>query len=382
MTGVLAAVVLALFPHAAHPCLSALPRGPAVPAPLVLHTSCGWYEHDPTGRTFRLPNHWGAVHGVGTGRRYGAQLDVGCLRTHHVCLTLHGWLVWRSRHAYPSYGGDLAFGPHEFAFSDYDHGVYLTDLRHPERLVVSGRDIYPDDFTRNGDLVVVAHRVLVIVSRNGRVVGVRRFRTTNGYAFDRRSDVYAFVTADGRLATLHDRRVRLGPIVSRLGRLSVVAEGVVAFTRPGRLTLMREDGAPIASAAWDAREETLVVGPNGSPGGRSFVYELVRATPRPPRFAVPSGPATLYVLRPGDRGGHVVLRRWRAPAECVEGGACADGFDWNGRFFLYRPGDGHVGVVDSATGRLIDLTRFDRSLPRLGGRAEQAAIAWKRDFPR
>ena len=67
--------------------------------------------------------------------------------------------------------------------------------------------------------------------------------------------------------------------------------------------------------------------------------------------------------------------------ECVEGGPCAGGFDWNGRFFVYQPGDGHVGVVDSATGRVVDLTQFDRSLPHLGTRPEQAVIGWKREFP-
>ena len=67
--------------------------------------------------------------------------------------------------------------------------------------------------------------------------------------------------------------------------------------------------------------------------------------------------------------------------ECVEGGPCAGGFDWNGRFFVYQPGDGHVGVVDSLTGRVVDLTRFDRSLPHLGTRPEQAVIGWKREFP-
>jgi len=377
MVGALAALALALAPHAAHPCLVAQPRGPAVPGPLVLHTTCGWYEHDPNGRTFRLPNHWGARHGIGTGRRYGAKLDVCFDHTRHIRLCLRGRLVWRSRGAYSGFAGDLAFGPREFAFADYYRGVFLTDLRQPERLVLHGRGLYPDDFTRNGDLIVVAHHVLVVVSRSGEIVGRHRFRASNGYAFDWRSDTYVFVTPRGRLAALRARRVHLGPMVAQLGRVSVVAKGLISLAGRGRLTIMREDGTLVATAGWRPEREALVVGPGASPDRRTFVYELSTAR-RPGQL----GAATLYVLHPGDRRAQVLLRRWRSPVECVEGGPCAGGLDWNGRFFLYQPGDGHVGVVDSATGRVIDLTRFDRSLPHLGPRPEQAVIGWKREFPR
>lgn len=382
MVGVLASIALALGPHTAHPCMAAQPRGPSVPAPLGLHTTCGWYEHDRNGRTFRLPNHWGAKHGIGTGRRYGARLDVCFHHTGHIPLCVHGKLVWRSRGAYGGFSGDLAFGPREFAFADYYKGVYLTDLRRPERLVLRGRGLYPDDFTRNGDLIVVAHHALVVVSRAGKIVGRHPFRSSNGFAFDWRSDTYVFVTPRGRLATLRERRVRLGPVVAKLGGVGVIAKGVIAFAGRGVLTLMREDGSTVASSRWDARRETLVAGPSASLDMRTFGYELVRARPRPPGRAVPRGPATLYVLHPGGRRARVLLQRWRSPVECVEGGPCAGGLDWNGRFFLYQPGDGHVGVVDSATGRVIELTRFDRSLPHLGTQPEQAVIAWKREFPR
>jgi hypothetical protein len=355
----------------AHPCLAPIARGPAVPAPLVLHTSCGWYEHDPNGRTFRLPNHWGAIHGIGSGRRYEPRLDVCCDRSRHVSLRLHGRLVWRSRRRYPGYAGQLAFGPHEFAFADYTRGVFLTDLRRPERLVVRGRGLYPDDFTRNGDLVVVAGSTLVVVSRRGRAVGRHRFRRGNGYAFDWRSDTYVYVAPSGRLATLRNRQVRLGPAVAALGGVSIPARGIVALTGRSRFTVLREDGSFVARAEWDPRAETLLSGPSASPGAESFVYELAAG-----------GAATLYVVHPGQRQGRVLLRRWRSPLRCVEGGPCAGGFDWNGRYFVYSPGDGHLGVVDSTTGRLIDLTRFDRSLPHLGARPETAGIAWKSEFPR
>ncbi len=365
MVGILAALALA------HPCLAPIARGPAVPAQLVLHTSCGWYEHDPNGHTFRLPNHWGAIHGVGSGRRYGAQLDVCCDRMRHVSLRLHGRLVWRSSGRYLGYAGQLAFGPHEFAFADYRRGVFLTDLRGPERLVLRGRGRYPDDFTRNGDLIVVARNTLVVVSRHGRVVGRYPFRQANGYAFDWRAHAYVFVTPNGRLAQLRNRRVRLGPVAAQLGGVSVLSRGLVALTGRARFTVLRENGTVVAGARWNPRAQTLLVGPAASPDSRSLVYELGAR-----------GAATLYVVHPGERQGRILLRRWHSPARCVEGGPCAGGLDWHGRFFLFHPGDGHVGLVDSETGRLIDLTRFDRSLPHLGPRLESAVIAWKSDFPR
>jgi len=195
--------------------------------------------------------------------------------------------------------------------------------------------------------------------------------------FDWRSDMYLFVTPRGRLAMLQDRRVRLGPPVGGLGELSAMNGRLVVFIGKRRFTIMREDGSVVGSAGWDPRRETLVVGPAASPDGRSFIYELVRA-----RAGGRWGAATLYVLHRGSRRGRVLLRRWRSPVECVEGGPCTGGLDWNGRFFLYEPGDGHIGAVDSATGRLIDLTRFDRSLPHLGHRRERATVAWRSDFPR
>jgi hypothetical protein len=371
VVGLVAALVLA------HPCLASVARGPAVPAPLALHTSCGWYEHDPDGRTFRLPNHWGAVHGIGSGRRYGAQLDVCCDSTRHISLRLHGRLVWRSRGAHPGYAGQLAFGPHEFAFADYHRGVFLTDMRGPERLVVSGRGLYPDDFTRNGDLVVVAGNSLVVVSRHGRVVARHLFRRANGYAFDWRSDTYLFVTPGGRLAALRGRRVRSGPPIPRLSGLSVLARGLIAVAADDRLTVMREDGSVVATGGWNSTRNTLIAPEvSVSPDRRTFVYAL--STARRAQL----GAATVFVLHPGDRRGHRLLRRWRSPTACFEGGPCAGGFDWDGRFFIYAPGDGHVGIVDSATGGLLDLTRFDRSLPQLGERPERAAIGWKSEFPR
>ena len=112
----------ALFASAvapAHGCSAPLPRGPMVPATVVVRTSCGVFDLKPDGRVARLPRGWLAQRTGGTGRRYGA--DVSIRRTHggRFILARHGRAIWRSARVYYRTGGDIAFGPHLFAFDDY-----------------------------------------------------------------------------------------------------------------------------------------------------------------------------------------------------------------------------------------------------------------------
>ena len=51
-------------------------------------------------------------------------------------------VIWRSSGAYRDLTGDVAFGPHGLAFASYRRGVFLTDLRGPERLVAPGRSLF------------------------------------------------------------------------------------------------------------------------------------------------------------------------------------------------------------------------------------------------
>ncbi len=115
----LAAAALAAAPPHAHPCGAPLPHGPAVPAPIVLWTSCGSFRLAPDGQVSRLPRHWLAKHGSGTGRPYGAHLDIRRTHTGRLLLLLRGRVAWRSTGLYPRDGGGVAFGPHAFAFASY-----------------------------------------------------------------------------------------------------------------------------------------------------------------------------------------------------------------------------------------------------------------------
>src|SRR5438477_12186019 len=127
----LLALALATSSPQARPCRAALPRGPAVPAPIVLQTSCGGYELATDGRVSRLPRHWFAKHGGGTGRRYGADISVRRTPAGRFILLRDGRAIWRSRGLYRNDGADVAFGPREFAFAAYRRGIFMTGLNGP-----------------------------------------------------------------------------------------------------------------------------------------------------------------------------------------------------------------------------------------------------------
>lgn len=198
MTGaVLASAIAAIVP--AHPCQTALPHGPAVPAPIVMWTSCGGFRLGTDGTVTRLPAHWLADHGGGTGRRWGASLNIRRNHAGRYVLRRGDRLVWRSRGLYPNDGGSVGLGPGEFAFASYGRGVFLATLPGRERLVVSGRGLYPFAFTRQGDLIVPRRHSLLLVSRDGVIVRRFRLRPAGGFAFDVQSDSLYFVAPDGRL---------------------------------------------------------------------------------------------------------------------------------------------------------------------------------------
>src|SRR4051812_47907952 len=100
----------------AHPCRAQLPAAPTVPAAIVFRTSCGGFLLEPGRRLTRLPRQWFAVRSGGTGRRWGAHLDLRRNRPGRVFLFERGRLVWRSHDRYPNDGSSIAFGPHRFAF--------------------------------------------------------------------------------------------------------------------------------------------------------------------------------------------------------------------------------------------------------------------------
>jgi hypothetical protein len=364
---------VAVSPAAHHPCRAPLPVGPHVPAAIVLWSSCGAFELSPSGAVVRLPRHWLARHSGGTGRRWEAHVDIRRTRAGRFVLLRRGRVIWRSRGLYPRDGGSVAFGPHEFAFGTYRHGIFLTDLRGPERLVAPGRNLYPDDFTRRGDLIVVGGRPsIALVSRSGKVVRRFAYRPRSGYVYDEQADTLHFVNPAGRLVAVRGRRVEQERSVAGIDGTLNLAPRTLVFTAAGSFTVTTRDGSIVASAHWNGRKLASDSGVAASPDGRSFAFRLSNARP-----GARSGSATVYLLRAGSRRARRLFRHRLGPSGCAVGAS----FGWHGASVLYSSTDGALAVLDTRTGTAVDLRRLAAALPHRWA-AERPLAAWRSELPR
>jgi len=368
---VLTVAVLAGITAPAAPCNAPLPRAQAVPAPIVFKTSCGGFRLETDGRVNRLPPRWFAAHSSGTGRRHGADLQIVRNPAGRITLLRRGRLVWRSTGLYPNTGGDVAFGPDAFAFGAYDRGVFLTDLKSPERLVLPGRALYPQSFFRSGRLIVSEDRTITVLSPQGQLERRYAYRRRGGHSFDGDGNRLFFITPLGRLATVSESRLRVG---RRLG-----VDGFISFTQPGRLliygarslTLADLDGRAIAQARWPrARLDILDSGAIVSPDGRHVAFRLSDA-----RAGARKGNAVLFLLSAGDTRAQPIYRHRLGPIGCATGA----NMRWHGRYLLYGSADGQLAIISAATGRRSDLTRLAQALPPRA-RDEQPQVTWASDY--
>ena len=370
MVGPLLAALLAAASPAA-PCRAPLPHGPAVPATIVLTSGCGAFRLETGGRVTRLPPRWLARHGGGTGRRYGADLQIRHTRAGRIVLLRRGRLVWRSSGLYPNDGGNVAFGPGLFAFASYRRGVFLTDLKSPERLVMPGRGWYPHDFFRSGRLIVGGGRVITVVSPQGHVERSYAYSVRGSYAFDGDRNTLSLVTPDGRLATVRETRLGVGRRVGRHGMISFARPGVLVFYGARSITVARLDGRVTMRASWPrGRLSVLDSGAVVSGDGRRAAFRLSDARPGAQR-----GRAILFVLRAGDTTATALYRHRLGRIGCATGATLR----WHGRQLLYGSADGQLAVIDTATGRRHDLESLGRALPRRWP-ADRPMVAWLSDF--
>jgi len=373
VASVVASAALAVTAPLAHPCRAPLPTGPRVPAPIVLWTNCGAFRLSHAGVVTRLPRHWLAKHGSGTGRRYGADLDIRRSRLGRFLLQLHGRVVWRSANLYPRDGGSVAFGPHAFAFASYRHGIYLTNLRGTERLILPGRGLYPYSFTSSGELIVTGPGTITLVSRAGTILRRFRYRSRNGYGFDEQNDTLYYVTATGRLAAVHGRDEVLQRSMAHIdGMLIVARPNLLVFSSPHSITATTRAGAVIASAHWADRRLNSDAGVAVSPDGRAFAFRLSDARP-----GSLSGTATVYLLHAGANRAQPVYRHLLGPTGCASGA----NFGWHGPNLLYSSSDGTLAVFDTLTGAATNLTTLAARLPHRSA-GERALAAWRSDFRR
>jgi hypothetical protein len=348
----------------AHPCLQPPVRGPALPAAIVAVDDCGAFLAREDGRVERLPRHWLARHSSWTGRVYGPKLQVRFVRR-RLELRVDERAVWRAARVYPDYGGSLAFGPHDlFAFTTFKRGLFLASRPGRERLVVRGRGLYPIGFTPRGDVLVALPRSRIwLVDAGGHVLLRIRYRARNGFAFDERTGTLTWISRRRRLAQLVDRRFALRRRLLTDGWLQLEPAGLLGFVGLRSLLVTSADGSRVASAT--VARGTIDSGVTGSPDGSRFAFRVRLGAARV------GAPVEVYVLRAGGSVARRLLR-YRLRAVGCGGGA---GYGWDGDALLYYGAeDTRQIAIDTRSGRVTDLSRLVRVLPRRG---PYANLAWR-----
>jgi hypothetical protein len=367
---------LALLAHAspaAKPCEKPLPRGPAVPVPLVLSTDCGWFRLEPNGQVVALGADWLVKHKQQWQSPYGLTLGKRPRSGRYIVLR-HGDVVWRSSGYYYNEAGSPAFGPGAFAFDSWGkRGVFLTDLRSPERMVVRGRFSYPIDFTREGELLVSGRRLITVVSRSGQIVRRYPYRRSTGFSFDPQSGLLYFVTPAGVLSEAHGSAVRRIAKIAAAGAISVLGTRLLAFTGDHELTILRRgDGSVVARGSWSGARRQLDAAPVVSGDGKRFAYRISTARP-----GVRRSLGVVYGLRAGERQAHVLYRHRMGRAGCGSGA----GLGFHGSLLLYSSVDGS-GIAEEVlfrpNGSQVRLTPLLRALPRISPFAGK--VYWTTDF--
>jgi len=147
--------------------------------------------------------------------------------------------------------------------------------------------------------------------------------------------------------------------------------GVLVFVGPRSLAVTDLDGRIVARASWPRTPLPVFdSGTSVSPDGRSFAFRLSNAHP-----GAKSGTAVVYVLRHGQSQAHAVYRHRLGPSGCAVGA----NMTWHGRSLLYSSADGQRAIIDTGSGRVLDLGKLARALPALSS-GEQANPYWRSDF--
>jgi hypothetical protein len=353
-------IASALLGLASHPCEGALPRGPAVPAPIVLSTDCGWFRLEPDGAVSRLPIDWLATQNAAWRRRHGDGLTVRRTPSGRYLIVRSGRVIWRSAGAYYNDYVGVAFGPHTFAFGSYRRGLFLTDLESPERLVVSGRSIAPLGFTPPGELLATGRRDLLVVSPEGLLVRRYRYRQSIGYSFDEETKTLYFVSPSGMLSAARGSALRRIARTGVQGAIGVLGRRLLTFVGRGHVVVVRHrDGSLVARASWDPKLGEIDAGVDVSDDGRLFAFRVTKARPGDRRSR-----ATVFMLGTGERRAQIVYRHRLARQGCGSGGSV----DWGGSSLLYRSVDG-TGVAETvivgSNASITRLTPLLRLLPRI-----------------
>jgi len=351
-------------------CRTELPQGPSVPAPIVFRNSCGTFRLGRDGEVERLPSKWLASRSSGTGRRYGADIRIQRNRPGRIVLRRQGSVVWKSTGLYRNDAGSVAFGPGAFAFSAYRRGIFATNLRSPERMIVRGFGHYPLAFLRDGSLLVVEGGVgaIRLVAGDRSILRRYRYRRQNGYQLDERTGSLFFVTPGRILVRADGTAVGVLRALGDLDGWVGLAGRQLTLSDDESLAVLRRDGSLFSRWSWRLpRGSRLDLSPVASDDGRRGAFRTVPSRGH--------GSVVLYVLREGQKRATAVYRHRGVQVGCGVGAS----FDWHDDFLLYSATDGPTTLVDVRTGHVRSLAKLTARLPtRFSG--ERALASWASDF--
>jgi hypothetical protein len=238
-------------------------------------------------------------------------------------------------------------------FAIEPHGVRFIGLRKPSgvlnaRQVISIVGEQPIGRTRAGLTFTSVQGAVTFRSRPGRVakrLGLDRFW------FDSRSETILFVSPAGGLMRTDGRRtqrlaglsqLRLGrgfqiePLPS--GRIALVADHLVVLGANGELIARDYRGGQMPTESRNGAIATISA-------RASDTYARLREAVR--------------LLRMGDRSSTLLYAHEFAPLGCGR----APALSWRGHDLLYSTTEGHVVVIDTASGDHVDLSRVVARLP-------------------
>lgn len=353
-------------------CVTAPPRSSApLPAALTITTNCGAFEVDRDGSVRHLTKPRSPVapeahsfwpSGIWTGSSNG-----------HL---LVGWgdrIAWRSHNRFPrEYEVDvLALGRHALAFS---YGwrkprLFVASLSGREHLVA--RDEYPLGWTRGGFYTHPGHGGTILLrAADGTLrstIGKRVLRS----AYDQATRRVWFV-ARGELYRAYGDHVRPVAKLALLGlaagrSLDLMSLGkLLVLEEKYHLVVLRSSGSVFASTLLPRQpggQPWLTGEPTAAPGGAGVAFAAMRSKRPNSNHVMQHGVETVYLLRPGARAAVPVHR------ERLRFNVCGHGaqLSWQGRWLLYSTGEGNTALIDSVSGRSIELTSLVRHLPGFSG---------------
>jgi hypothetical protein len=341
-------------------CSGSLPGAPsALPAPLVVTTTCGQYTALPGTAVVAAPAPIVApVRGL-----WWPQDGVGW-RNRHVYVVRNGEIVWRSRRAFPSPCA-VAASADAVAFSISKRGLWIARFPRPEHRVGRGAE-YPVAWTGAEMLLSMRwHRTEADLFARP-LSGAARRRVASrvrAWVVDARFEELVFASADGRLqgtdGVKNQALADLGSFGLR-GRVLLEAPGggLIVVKGSDRIVVLRGDGSLFAKSTFPGlKRPSWGLNWFGSAAAGDDAVAFV--------IDQPDGDANdasdaVFVLREGDSAATPLL------FASNEGDVCGHWVDlsWRGSWLLYSTTEARVVLFDLADlSQSLDLTRFVAQIP-------------------